>query len=245
MREVAVTGMGCVTPCGMSVDSLWDSLCSGRSGVAKVSKFDTSDLPVHISGQILDFAPESYGIDPKNARRLDFFVQYAMAAASQALGHSGLASGGELVEDGLDPESTGVIIGTGIGGLRSIEVQADNIVRHGYKRVSPTLVPSAVPDVGANEVALMYGLQGPVCAVSTACSSGNDALAFAARCIRDGTADVMIAGGSEATVTPLALATFGNLKALTRVNGDPTKACRPFDRDRSGFVMGEGAGILI
>jgi 3-oxoacyl-[acyl-carrier-protein] synthase II len=239
MSFIAVTGMGCVTPCGNSVDALWKQLTEGRSGIASLTRFDTSDYEVHAGGQVNDFEPAEFGIDAKEARRLDLFVQYAMAGAAQAIAHSGLKEGS------FDPEMTGVIIGTGIGGLRSIEVQCEILLHRGPRRVSPTLVPSAVPDVAANEIALMYGLKGPACAVSTACSSGNDALIFAARCLREGIADVMIAGGAEATITPISLATFSNLKALSRADGDPTKICRPFDRDRSGFVMGEGAGVLV
>jgi 3-oxoacyl-[acyl-carrier-protein] synthase II len=194
---------------------------------------------VHIAAEVKNFVPSEYGIDAKEARRLDLFAQYGLAAARQAIVQSRLQDGQ------FDSERVGVIIGTGIGGLKSIEVQAELMVQRGPSRVSPTLVPSAVPDVAANEIALMFGFKGPTCAVSTACSSGNDAIIFAIRCIREGSTDIMIAGGAEATVTPMSLATFGNLKALTRSQGDPTKACRPFDRDRSGFVMGEGAGVLV
>lgn len=244
MTQIAVTGMGCITPCGNSVDAYWESLCAGRSGVSTVTRFDTSEHEVHIAGEVRGFAAQEYGISPKEARRLDRYALYGLAAGTQALTDSGLIEGGVQRGD-FDPEMTGVIIGTGIGGLESIEVQTDVLLRKGPRRVSATLVPSAVPDVAGNEIALTYGLQGPSCAVSTACSSGNDALIYAARCIREGSADVMVAGGAEATVTKISLATFGNLRALSRAKGDPQTICRPFDKDRSGFVMGEGAGVLV
>ncbi|MBN1442857.1 MAG: hypothetical protein JXA90_09110, partial [Planctomycetes bacterium] len=244
MTWIAVTGMGCITPCGNSVETFWEAICAGRSGISAVTRFDTSQHEVRIGGQVSNFVAQEFGIHQKDARRLDLFAQYGMAAACQALADSGLVVGGET-QGAFHPERTGVIIGTGIGGLMSIEIQCEIIAKKGPRRVSPTLVPSAVPDVAGNEVALMYGLQGPSCAVSTACSSGNDALIYASRCIREGSADVMVAGGAEATITPIALATFGNLKAVSRAHGDPATICRPFDRNRTGFVMGEGAGVLI
>lgn len=245
MRRVAVTGMGCVTPCGSSVEALWDNVRSGRSGVGEIRRFDSEEFPVHIAAEVRDFQPGEWGIDPKNARRLDLFAQYAMAASAQAMADAGFMDSGKPKEGSFDPERIGVIIGTGIGGMRAMEVQTDNLVRRGPGRVSPTLVPSAVPDVAGNEVALILGIKGLVCAVSTACSSANDAMAFACRAIKDGTADIVITGGAESTVSEIAIATFGNLKALSRQPGDPRQVCRPFDRDRSGFVMGEGAGILV
>jgi 3-oxoacyl-[acyl-carrier-protein] synthase II len=244
MTLVAVTGMGCITPCGNSVEALWENLCAGRSGITTVTRFDASDYAVKIAGEVKGFEAQEYGINPKDIRRLDPFAQYGLAAAIQAVAQSGLIDRATQNGD-FDPDMTGVVIGTGIGGLRSIEEQVDVLRTRGPRRVSPTLVPSAVPDVAGNEIALKYGLRGPSFAVSTACSSGNDAIIFAARCIREGVADVMIAGGSEATVTPIAIATFGNLKALSRSEGDPEKACRPFDLERSGFVIGEGAGVLV
>jgi 3-oxoacyl-[acyl-carrier-protein] synthase II len=245
MRRVAVTGMGCVTPCGNSVEALWDNLSNGRSGIDRITKFDTEEMPVDIGAEVKDFVPQEFGIDDKNARRLDLFAQYGLAAAAQAMADAGLAEGGRPRAGAFDPEMTAVILGTGVGGLRGIEVQVDNMMRRGPGRVSPTLVPSAVADVAANEIAMLYGIKGPVCAVTTACSSGNDALAFACRLIKDGTADVVVSGGTEAALTPLSIATFGNLKALSRCDADPKTVCRPFDRGRSGFVMGEGAGVLI
>jgi len=244
MTEVVVTGMGCITPCGNSIDSFFESLCSGRSGISTVTRFDISRHAVRIAGETEGFVAEEYGISVKDAKRFDLFVQYGVAAAHQAMVQSGLAANGQ-VTGAFDPDMTGVVIGTGIGGLGSIERQSLLILEKGPHRVSPTLVPSSVPDVASNEIALAYGLRGPSCAVCTACASGNDALIYAARCIREGVADVMVAGGSEAAITPIALATFGNLKVLSRRNGTPETICRPFDKDRSGFVMGEGAGVFV
>lgn len=241
MTTIVVTGMGCVTPCGNSVSSLWDNLCNGRSGIAPITRFDSSQHDVHIAGEVKDFEPGRYGLAPKDVRRLDLFAQYGVAAAAQAITDSGLL---ELTRDYV-PERTGVVIGTGMGGIGWIEQQSGVYHKSGPQRVAATLVPAAVPDVAANEITLRYGFRGPSCAVTTACSSGNDALIFAARCIRDGVTDVMVAGGAEATVTPLSIATFGNLLALSKSRAEPATVSRPFDVSRSGFVMAEGAGVLV
>jgi 3-oxoacyl-[acyl-carrier-protein] synthase II len=193
---------------------------------------------------VKDFAPQDSGIGRKEARRLDLFAQYALSSAAQAAERSGLES--LLATTGNQGRRRiGVVIGTGMGGLFSIERQCDIYLRRGPSAVSATLVPGAVPDVAAGQISLRYGLKGPSFAVTTACSSGNDAIAYAARLIADGVADVMFAGGADATVTPLSLATFGNLGALSVWNEEPERAARPFDQRRSGFVMGEGAGILV
>jgi len=239
MKGIAITGLGCVTPCGNDVPSTWRALLEARSGVDFVKAFDTTDYDVRIGGEVKGFDPANHGLDPKEARRLDRYVHFAIAAAGEALQQSG------LMDSGPDLERVGAIVGTGIGGIRSIEIQMDNLRKKGPSRVSPLLVPSGTPDVPSNEIALMFGFKGPTCAVTTACSSGSDAIIMAARCIRDGVADVMIAGGAEAPVSELSLATFANLKALSRADGDPTRACRPFDKMRSGFVLAEGAGIVI
>lgn len=236
---LAITGLGAVTACGTSVRALWSSLIEGRSGIGLITHFDTSEFDVHIAGEVRGFQPADYGIDPKEARRLDRFAQFALAAAQEAAAHAGLR------ESPVDPERVGVIIGTGIGGIRSTETQMDILRKKGPSRVSPLLVPSGTPDVASNEVALLLGYRGPSFAVSTACSSGNDAIIAAARCLNDGAVDVMLAGGAEAPISELAISTFANLRALSRAEGDPQTICRPFDRDRSGFVIGEGAGILV
>ena len=236
---IAITGMGCVTPCGNNVAQFWSALIAGRSGIQEITSFDTSAYDVHVAGEVRNFDPTHFGIDPKEARRLDRYVQFAVAAAAEAISQSA------VLEGNLDLERTGVVVGTGIGGIRSIETQMDILRKKGPHRVSPLLVPSGTPDVPSNEISLLYGFKGPSGAVSTACSSGNDAIIAAARVIRDGAADVMITGGAEAPISELSLATFANLKALSRAGGDPAKVCRPFDRDRSGFVLAEGAGVLV
>jgi 3-oxoacyl-[acyl-carrier-protein] synthase II len=236
---IAVTGMGCMTPCGNSVASAWTSLIEGRSGISQITSFDTTAFDVHIAGEVKDFDPIRYGINVKDARRLDRCVQFGIAAAREAVEQAGLA------DSRIDSERVGVIVGTGIGGICSIEYEMDILRKKGPSRVTPLLVPSGTPDVPANEICLMYGFKGPSGSVSTACSSGSDAMMAAARCIREGIVDVMIAGGVEAPISELSLATFANLKALSRASGDPAKVCRPFDRDRSGFVLAEGAGIMV
>jgi 3-oxoacyl-[acyl-carrier-protein] synthase II len=238
-RPLAVTGLGCITPCGKDVGAFWGSLAEGRSGIDRVTCFDTAGYDVHVAGEVKDFVPAEYGLDPKEARRLDRYVLFAIAAAREAVRQAGLD------DAPVDPDRVGIIIGTGIGGIRSIETQMDILRKKGPSRVSPLLVPSGTPDVPANEVSILYGFKGPSGSVSTACSSGSDAIIAAARAIREGEADVMIAGGAEAPISELSLATFANLKALSRAEGDPTRVCRPFDRNRSGFVLAEGAGIIV
>lgn len=238
-RAVAVTGIGCITPCGNNVEEAWRSLVSGISGIAEIQSFDTSEFDVHVAGEVKGFDPTAYGIGAKEARRLDAFVLFSVAAAKEAVERS------RLLERLSDPERVGVIVGTGIGAIRSIELEMDVLRKKGPSRVSPLLVPKGTPEVASNEIALLYGFKGPSGAVSTACSSGSDAIVAAVRCLRDGSADVMVAGGAEAPVSELSLATFANLKALSRAQGDATKVCRPFDKNRSGFVLAEGAGVLV
>jgi len=238
-NPIAVTGMGCVSPCGSTTAQMWASLLEGRSGIAPITRFSTEGFDVHIAGEVKDFEPAIYGLDSKDARRLDRFVQLALAASQEAVQQSG------LLKSEYRPSKVGVIVGTGIGGICSIESQMDILRAKGPSRVSPLLVPSGTPDVPSNEIALLFGFKGPSFAVSTACSSGSDAVVAAARCILDGTADAMIAGGAEAPIGELAIASFANLRALSRSQAPPEQVCRPFDRDRSGFVLAEGAGILV
>jgi len=231
--------MGCITPCGNSVEALWKSLVSGTSGVAEIKSFDTTPFDVHIAGEVKGFDPTACGMGAKEARRLDSFVQFSIAAAKEAVEQA------NLIDTSLDPERVGVIVGTGIGAIRSIEIEMDILRNRGPSRVTPLLVPKGTPDVPSNEISLLYGFKGPSGSVSTACSSGSDSIIAAARCLREGAADVMIAGGAEAPVSELSLATFANLRALSRATGDPTRVCRPFDKDRSGFVLAEGAGVIV
>ena len=237
--EFAVTGVGCVTPCGNDVSTYWESLLSGRSGINRITRFPTEGFTVDIAGEVKNFDALRAGINRKEARRLASYVLYAMTAAREALQQSG------LLEIDFVPERVATIIGTGIGALRPIELETEVLRTRGPRRVSPLLVPSGTPDVSPSEVSRLYGFKGPSFCVSTACSSGSDAVITGARCIALDEADVVIAGGTEDTVSELAVATFSNLGALARSNGDPKTVSRPFDRGRSGFVMGEGAGILV
>jgi 3-oxoacyl-[acyl-carrier-protein] synthase II len=239
MDDIVVTGFGCMTPCGKTVPALWDCLLEGRSGISTVTRFDTSEFDVHFAGEIKDFDPKAYGISAKEARRLDRFAQYGLAAAREALTQA------DLPNETCDPDRVGVVIGSGIGGISSTEHQMDVLRKRGPSRVSPLLVPGGTPDVGSNQIALEFGFKGPSFAVSTACSSGSDAIIAAVRCLLDGSADIMVAGGAEAPVSELSLSTFANLGAMSRQQGDPTRVSRPFDLHRTGFIVGEGAGVLV
>ena len=239
MTEIAVTGLGCITPCGLTVEDFWAALVSGRSGVRTITRFDTSAFQVHIAGEVPDFDPAAYGLRAKEARRLDRFAQFAIAASREALAQA------RLPTDKVKPERVGLAIGTAIGGICSTEREMDILRKRGASRVSPLLVPSGTADVPATQIALQYGFKGPSFAISTACSSGTDAIVAAARCLLDGSADVMVAGGAESPISELSLATFANLGALSRAPGDPAQVCRPFDKDRTGFVLAEGAGLVV
>lgn len=238
MKRVVVTGLGAVTPLGNTVAEYWGNLLAGKSGVAPITHFDASNFEVKIAGEVKNFEPGEV-IDRKEARRMDFFVQYSMVAAHEALRNSGLNL------DQEDRTRIGVIIGCGIGGIGVLEVQQTILLQKGADRVSPFLVPMMIPDMAAGHVAIRHGLQGPNASVVTACASGTNALVDASRIIRCGEADVMIAGGSESAITPLGVSGFISAKALSQRNAEPTRASRPFDRDRDGFVMAEGAGIAI
>ena len=237
--QIAVTGTGCVTPCGNNVSKLWEALLQGRSGVARITQFPTDRFVVDIAGETKEFDPLSTGVTKKEARRLTSYVLWALASAQEAISQSGLDT------DSLPPERVATIVGVGMGALGPMEKEAIVLHERGPSRVSPLLVPSGTPEVPPSEIARRYGFNGPSFAISTACSSGADAIIAAARCISTGEVDVVVAGGADQTVSALGLATFANLGALARCNGDPTTACRPFDRGRTGFVMGEGAGALV
>jgi 3-oxoacyl-[acyl-carrier-protein] synthase II len=233
-----ITGLGVVTPIGIGTDAFWDGLISGRSGAAEISSFDASDLPVRIACEIDDFDPVDF-ISAKEASRTDRFTHLALAAAALAEEEAGLLSGG------FDPERTGVIIGSGIGGLQTIVAEHDAMLAGGPRRVSPFMVPKLMPNGAAGQVAMRFGLHGPAFSVSSACASGAHAIGEAAQQIRSGAADVMLAGGTEAAICSLAVAAFARMGALSKRNDDPTTASRPFDAGRDGFVFGEGAGVLV
>ncbi len=237
-NRVVITGMGAVTPVGNNTDVFWKNVCNGKSGVDGIALFDPSDFDSKIAGQIRDFDASLY-VGRKDARRMDRFVQFAVASSKMALKDS------ELDLDKEDKNRIGVLIGSGIGGLKIIEDQHNILLKKGPSRVSPFLIPMLIIDMASGQVAIQFGLKGPNFAIATACASGSHAIGEAFRIVQRGEADMMVAGGTEAAITPTGLAGFCKMKALSTRNEEPERASRPFDRDRDGFVMGEGAGILL
>jgi 3-oxoacyl-[acyl-carrier-protein] synthase II len=238
-RRVVVTGMGTVNPLGNNVQDSWKRIKAGENGIGRITRFDVADFPSKIAGEVKDFAPEKV-MESKDARRMDRFTQYAMAAGVEAMAQAGLGAGQ------VDPERFAVIVGNGIGGIETLESALHRLVDRGPKGVHPLFVPMMIMNEVASNIAIRFQANGPCFCVVTACASSNDAMGDAWRLIREGRVDVAIAGGTEAGITPLALAGFCQLQAVsTKRNDDPSHASRPFDRDRDGFVMGEGAGILV
>ena len=238
-RRVVVTGMGAVTPVGNDVATMWRSLIEGRSGAAPITHFDASSFEVRFACEVKGFDVSQY-MDRKEAKRSDQFTQYAVAAASQAMHDAGFADG-----SGYDPENTGVIIGSGIGGLKIFEEQHDVYRSRGPTKISPFFIPMFIADIAAGIVSMRFGAKGPNYATVSACATSAHAIGDAFRTIQYGDADVMITGGAEATVTPMAVGGFANMKALSERNDSPETASRPFDLTRDGFVMGEGGAVLI
>ena len=238
-RRVVVTGMGTITPVGNDVATTWRSLIEGKSGTAPITKFDASNFPVKFAAEVKGFNPLDY-MDRKEAKRADQYTQYAVAAARQAMTNAGLVE-----RNGMDPDRIGVIIGSGIGGLKSFEEQHDVYRERGVGKISPFFIPMFIADIAAGIVSMMFNAKGPNYATVSACATSAHAIGDAYRTIQYGDADVMITGGAEATVTPMAIGGFANMKALSERNDSPETASRPFDSTRDGFVMGEGAGILI
>ncbi len=237
-RRVVITGMGAITPLGEGIRDYWEALKAGRSGIDKITSFDTTGYSSRIGGEVRGFEPTSY-LDRKDARRMDRFTQFAAAAARMAIEDAGL----EMERE--DPHRVGVVVGTGIGGIGTLMEQAEVLREKGPDRVSPFFVPMMIANMAAGQVAILFGAKGPNTTVVTACASGNNAIGDAMRIIQRGEAEVMICGGSEAAFVPLAMAGFCTMKALSTRNDEPARACRPFDRERDGFVMGEGAGMLV
>jgi 3-oxoacyl-[acyl-carrier-protein] synthase II len=237
-RRVVITGMGVVTALGDTLKPFWSGLCEGRSGVGAITRFPTSGLAVNFGGEVSGFDPDAE-LGVREARRLDRFAQFAMIASNRAVADSGL---------GLESQETsrrGAIIGSGIGGLGEMEVQHNLMREKGPDRVSPLTIPKMMTNAASGQVAIRHGLRGPSASVSTACASAANAIGDALWMIRTGRADVMLAGGAEAALTTMGLCGFGALRALSTRNGDPSRASRPFDRGRDGFVMAEGAGIVV
>ncbi|MCM3038325.1 beta-ketoacyl-ACP synthase II [Paenibacillus motobuensis] len=238
-HRVVITGMGSVTALGSDLDTLWNNLIQGKSGVSQIESFDVSEYTTRIAASVKDFNPEDY-MDRKDARKMDRFVQFAVAAASRALADSGL----NIAED-TDPERVGVMIGSGIGGLGTWEDQHSILLEKGPKRVSPFFIPMMIANMASGQVSIMFGAKGPNSTAVTACATGTHSIGDSYKMIKYGDADVMICGGAEATIRPTGLAGFCSMRAMSTRNDDPTRASRPFDAERDGFIMGEGSGVLI
>lgn len=237
-RRVVVTGLGLVTPVGNTVDTTWKALLSGKSGIAPITKFDASEFTTRFSGSVKDFDVEQY-VTKKDARKMDLFIQYGMAAGIQAIQDSGLDMSKE------NPGRVGTAIGAGMGGMWLIEQGHSALMNGGPRKVSPFFVPSTIINMISGHLSIMFGMKGPNFAVTTACTTGVHNIGFAARTIAYGDADVMVAGGAEDVTSPLGVAGFGAAKALSTRNDDPTAASRPWDKDRDGFVIGDGAGVMV
>ena len=237
-RRVVITGLGCVTALGDSVDALFAALCAGKSGISNIESFDVSAYPVKFGGEIKDFDPTRY-IEQRDAKRMDRFTQFAVAAATQAVSDSGLDFSKE------DLSRTGVIVGTGIGGIGEIEQQHIRLLEKGPGKLSPFCVPRLMANAASGNIAIQYGLRGPNFCVSSACASATHAIGEAFCNIAAGRSDVILTGGSEAALTPVGLASFCAAKSLSTRNDNPVAASRPFDKDRDGFVLAEGAGVLV
>lgn len=237
-RRVVITGIGTVSPIGTGKDEFFSSLKEGKSGVSEITKFDTGDIPVKIAAEVKDFNAEDF-MSKKDAKRMDLFSQYAVAAASLAIDDS------ELDLESIDKERFGVIIGSGIGGMATFEDQMDVYRKKGARRVSPFFIPMMIINMASGHIGIQFGAKGPNETVVTACASSTHALGDAFEVIRRGDADILVSGGTEASITEMAISGFASMKALSTRNGEPEKASRPFDRDRDGFVMGEGAGMMI
>ena len=237
-RRVVVTGIGLVSSIGIGTDANWDALCAGRSGVATITKFDPSQFATRIAGEVKAFDPLRF-IEKKDVKKMDVFIQYAIAASQFAMDDAGLQ-----ITPVLGPR-TGVFIASGIGGFTTIEREHKALLEGGPRKISPFFIPSAIINLAAGQVSIRYGAKGPNSATCTACSASAHAIGDAYEIIRRGAADVMIAGGSEAAITPMGVGGFGAMRALSTRNDEPARASRPFDKDRDGFIVGEGAGVLI
>jgi 3-oxoacyl-[acyl-carrier-protein] synthase II len=237
-RRVVITGLGCVSPIGNTVADSWGALIEGKSGIATITKFDAAPFSTHFAGEVKGFSIEEY-MPAKEARHMDTFIHYGMAAGIQAMNDSGLT----VTED--NAERIGVIVGSGIGGLPLIEETHAELTNRGPRRISPFFVPASIINMISGHLSIRYGLKGPNLAIVTACTTGLHCIGAAGRMIEYGDADVMIAGGAESTVSPLGLGGFASARALSSRNDDPATASRPWDKDRDGFVLGEGAGVMV
>ena len=237
-RRVVVTGLGLITPVGIGVKESWKNILNGVSGITNITKFDASNFKSNVAGEVKSFDPDIH-LNPKDSRRMDTFIQFGLVAGIEAIKDSGL----EVTEE--NAERIGVSIGSGIGGINLIETTSDNFDQGGPRKVSPFFVPGTIINMISGNLSIMYGLKGPNISIVTACTTGTHSIGDASRMIEYGDADVMIAGGSEAAITELTVAGFSAAKALSQRNDDPKTASRPWDRDRDGFVIGEGAGVMV
>jgi 3-oxoacyl-[acyl-carrier-protein] synthase II len=236
-RRVVVTGLGVVSPIGNDVDTFWRRLVAGESGVGEITRFDTTGYKVHIAAEVQGFEVADY-VDKRKARRMDLFSKYAVAAAKMAREDAGF-------DPAPEAERVGAVMASGVGGLQTLHVETDKLLHQGPDRTNPLLVPMMIPNMGAAHVSLELGTKGPLSTTCTACAAASDAIGYAARLIRDGAADVMFGGGSEAPVSPVGVSGFAAARALSANNDDPKGASRPFDIKRDGFVIGEGAGVML
>ncbi|MCK5341277.1 MAG: beta-ketoacyl-[acyl-carrier-protein] synthase II, partial [Desulfobulbaceae bacterium] len=237
-RRVVVTGVGLVTPLATGTEKTWKALCEGKSGIAPITRFDTSDFSVKIAAEVKDFEVDKF-IEKKLSKHLDLFVQYAIAAAEMVFDDSGFA----VTED--NASRVGVITGCGLGGLPTIEKYHKIVLDRGMRRITPFFIPMVIPNMGAGQISIVKKAKGPNMSITTACAAGTHAVGEAFTMIRHGRCDVAVTGGSESTICPLAVGGFNSMKALSRRNDEPERASRPFDKDRDGFVIAEGAGILL
>ena len=237
-RRVVITGLGIVSPVGNSISEAWDNIVNGRSGITEITRFDASKFPVRIAGEVRNFDVKDY-LSPKDARRMDTFIHYGLAAGIQAVKDAGIESPGD------DAERFGVNIGSGIGGLPMIEATRDEYVSGGQRKISPFFIPGTITNMIAGHLSIMYGYKGPCLAMVTACTTATHCIGEASRMIQHGDVDVMVAGGAESSITPLAIGGFGAARALSSRNDDPATASRPWDTERDGFVLGEGAGVVV
>ena len=232
-NRVVITGEGSISPLGLSSQSLWDNLIGGVSGIRLIKQFDTENLSVKIAGEISDFNPSEF-FDRKQERKLDRYTMFALVAAEEAIKQSG-----------IDSSEAGVILGVGVGGMHTLEEQHSRVENRGQRGVSPQFIPKMIANIAGSQIAIKYGFHGPNYAVTTACSSATDAIGMAYQLIQSGQTNVVISGGCEAGITPLTLSGFANMKALSTQNDNPTEASKPFDKNRDGFILSEGAGILV
>ncbi len=238
MRRIVITGLGCVTPIGIGKDEFWESIKKGKSGVGPITRFDTSDFTSKIAAEVKDFKPEDY-LDKKDAKRMDRFTQYAVVASRLAI------EDGAIDLEELDKNNIGVILGTGIGGIETFETEHKKLLERGPKRVSPLLIPMMISNMGAAQISMDLGLKGSSMTITTACASATHAIGESFRMIEKGVMDMIVTGGAEASITPVGFAGFCSMKAMSTNNDNPETASRPFDKDRDGFIMGEGAGVIV